>query len=673
MKRLKYLWILLSFVSVFSLAVIFPNLAYSEKGTVIRVAGDKNFPPFEFVNNQGDYIGFNIDVMKALASKKGIRIEFHPMSWNEAVEALKDGRVEAIQGMKYSAGRSEVFRFSDPYFTSSQGIFVLKDNLSIRRLQDLEGKRVAVQKGDIANDLLSKLNRLEFIKTDSQQEAIQLLVEGKVDAFVGNRITGQYFIQNSNQQDLIKIVGEPIDPTAYGIAVLPRNKELLDTLNDGISQIKSDGTYKKIEQHWFGEYIMPSTLKLREALVYVECGLIITCCVIFAVVWWNRVLKREVAKRTAEIAAMNKKLEDKMGLLEENVFFQQQLLDSTYSCFITLNESAAISMMNQRAIDYLGLKEDLVGKRLVDTLIADFIPVQEVEEALQHKRVYLQKEVLWQSDTTSERSQKRCISYSIYPIVTTSGEIAGAVLNFTDITEQKEFEQKLAQEDRLRSLGRLMLGIAHEIRNPLTSILTYTELLPKKFDNPEFRTFFALQVSSEITRLNSLVSDLLDYARPRKSEPSVFSVSEVVTSILQLFKQKISEKAIRISLELDEKLEVTADKQQIKQVLMNIILNAIQAVENNGKLTITGSCKEGLTVIEIADNGCGIAEEEFSKIFEPFYSKKANGVGLGLPISYQLVKENQGTIDVISLKDSGTTMIVTLPGPERRPQEPCTM
>ncbi|WP_019123294.1 transporter substrate-binding domain-containing protein [Brevibacillus massiliensis] len=667
MKRHKYLRILQSVVSVFSLVVIFPYMAHSENGTVIRVAGDKNFPPFEFIGNTGDYIGFNIDVMKALASKKGIRIEFYPMSWNEAVEALKAGRVEAIQGMKYSPGRGEVFRFSDPYFTSSQGIFVLKDNLNIRELQDLEGKRVAVQKGDIANDLLGKLNRLEFIKTDSQQEAIQLLVDGKVDAFVGNRITGQYFIQNSNQQDLIKIVGEPIDPTAYGIAVLPRNKALLDALNDGISQIKNDGTYKKIEQHWFGEYIMPSALKLREALVYFECGFIITCCLVLAVVWWNRVLKREVAKRTAEIAAINKKLEDKMGLLEENVFFQQQLLDSTYSCFITLNESAAISMMNQRAIDYLGLQENLVGKKLANTLIADFIPVLEVEEALQHKRVYLQKEVLWQCDMTSERSHKRCITYSIHPIATTSGEIAGAVLNFTDITEQKEFEQKLAQEDRLRSLGRLMLGIAHEIRNPLTSILAYTELLPKKFDNPEFRTFFALQVSSEITRLNSLVNDLLDYARPRKSEPSVFSVLEVVTSILQLFRQKINEKDIHIDLELDEKLEVIADKQQIKQVLMNIILNAIQAVENNGKLKITGSCKGGVTVIEIADDGCGIAEEEFSKIFEPFYSNKANGTGLGLPISYQLVKENLGTIDVISTKESGTTMIVTLPGPERRP------
>ncbi|MFS0670959.1 transporter substrate-binding domain-containing protein [Peribacillus frigoritolerans] len=643
-------------VYLFFFCCFFPSAAHSEAQKVIRVAGDNNFPPFEYLSDSGVYTGFNVDIMNAISIETGIRFEYYPMPWNEAVQAMRSGKVDAIQGMKYNQEREEFYDFSAPYFTSSQGIFVLKDNMYIRKIEDLKGRKVAVQKGDVASGLLSKVDRLQLVETNNQQEAVQSLIDGKVDAFIGNRITGQYFLQKNEQQSHIKIVGEPLDTTNYAVAVMPKNKELLTLFNQAISQIKKDGTYEKIEKKWFGEYILPNTQRLRKTMLYLEIGLILTFIVISFILWWNLSLKREVAKRTEQIEHVNKDLEEKMLLLEENINFQQQVLNSAYSSLITLNQQGLVSMINVRAMEYLGVDGNVVGKRFQDLPTARFIPEKEIKAALEKKRVFLQKETVW----SHYSGKKRHITYSMYPIQTIGGESVGAVLNFFDSTEQKQLERKVAQDDRLRSLGQLVAGIAHEIRNPLTSILTYTQLLPKKFASSDFRTFFSEQVTSEITRLNTLINDLLDYARPKKSEPVTFSLNEAMAGIELLLKPKIKEKNLSIVREFAGDIQATADTQQIKQVLVNVILNAIQASNTGGTLIFRAYYRDVFTVVEIEDEGIGISEEDIDKIFEPFYTRKPNGVGLGLSITYQLVKENDGIIETRSEVGKGTVVTICL-------------
>ncbi|WP_241236369.1 transporter substrate-binding domain-containing protein [Brevibacillus marinus] len=629
---------------------------------VIRVAGDKNFPPFEYIGESGSYTGFNIDVLNAISIETGLKIEFVPMSWNQAIRALESGAVDAIQGMKYSYSRDLLYDFSDPYFTSSQGIFVLADNMYIHQINDLEGRRIALQKGDIANDLLARLKQATFVTTESQEEAIQLLLDKKVDAFVGNRITGQYFLQRKDQQQHIKIVGEPIDPTDYGVAVMPHNRQLLAQINKGIAEIKRNGTYEKIERKWFGEYIMPSAVRLQRILFYLQLVLGASILIFLAIFWWNRQLKREVTRRTNEISAINQQLQEKMRQLQENIQFQQQLLDSTYSSYVTLDQSMNISLINRKAAAYLPLDEPVSQLNFSGTVLSQFIPLEKVAAALREGTVFQQQESRWFQPERHKR--ERVIRYSIYPIFATSGEITGAIINFQDVTEQKEMERKIEREDRLRSLGQLMLGIAHEIRNPLMSILTYTQLVPKKFDNPKFREFFGQQVPKEIQRLNTLVSDLLDYAQPKNSQPTRFSVEQLVRSVLVLLKPRIKEKQLRVQTDLPADVFAHADPQQIKQVLINLVINAIDAMEPEGLLAIRAYYEEQMTVIEVEDDGHGLDSEELDRIFEPFHTTKPNGVGLGLSISYQLVKRNQGLIETRSQRGEGTTMIVQLPRPE---------
>jgi len=335
-------------------------------------------------------------------------------------------------------------------------------------------------------------------------------------------------------------------------------------------------------------------------------------------------------------------------------------LDSTYYFLITLDHSAKISNINRKAIDYFNLCEELIGRSVGSTIIGQIVPLLEIDEVLRNGIIYPNKEKTWEKPNAPGQ-EKRILGYSLYPIILASQEISGVIINLQDITEQKGMEKAIEREDRLRSLGQLVLGIAHEIRNPLMSILTYTQLLPKKIDNQQFRELFAQQVPEEINRLNGLVNELLDFARPKKSEPTPFSFNQLIDSVTQLFRQKLQEKKVKVSLELADALRVFADLQQIKQVFINIILNAIEAVNEGGEIKIRGYNRDHLVVIEIEDNGFGIIESDMDKIFEPFYTKKASGVGLGLSITYQLLKANNGYVDVKSSPHHGTTIIIQLP------------
>ncbi|MCH5584891.1 transporter substrate-binding domain-containing protein [Shimazuella sp. AN120528] len=650
-RRIVFLF--LSFLIILSTT---PSYADNEGKKTIRIAGDRNFPPYEYLSKTGVYSGFNVDVMNAISIQTGIKFEFVPMPWNQAIQALNDGKVDAIQGMKYSAARDKIYDFSKSYFTSVQAIFVRKDNVRIRALQDLKNTRVAVQKGDIAQELLKEDRGIKLVEVNNQQEAISLLSAGEVDAFVGNQITGQYFAQLMDKQDNIKIVGEPLHPEAYGVVVLPKNKQLLTTINEGIDAIKKDGTYDKIQRKWFGEEILSWSTYLEKWLFWIKIAVLIAGSLFIGILWWNRQLKREVGKRTLEIEKINKQLQEKMLLLQENLSFQQQLVDSAYSCFMTLDQNGNIAMYNQKAQELLQMDTALIGQSYQMSPIVQFIPTKQIEQTFHQVDVYLQQEVKWRRN-----GEKRMISYSLFPHKNQAGESIGVILNFSDITGRKELERQMAESNRLRALGQLVLGIAHEIRNPLTSILTYAQLLPKKMDNKEFCQLFSEQITVEITRLNDLVGDLLNFAHPRRSTPTSFRLLGLVESILLLLKQQYTQKELIVSTEIPPDCEVFADRQQLQQILLNMIINAIQALSAGGHLIIRAKSEGSRVLIEIEDDGCGMEEADMEKIFEPFYTKKNDGVGLGLAISYQLIKENNGTIQVKSQLDEGTTFSLFFP------------
>lgn len=237
----------------------------------------------------------------------------------------------------------------------------------------------------------------------------------------------------------------------------------------------------------------------------------------------------------------------------------------------------------------------------------------------------------------------------------------------------KRSQLLIRRADRLRSLETIAGGFAHEVRNPLTSIKTFIQLAPSRRDDAEFMDSFSAVVSDDLSRIERLIEEILDYARYMKPNFSLESINEIVASSLHFIEVKANTLGVLIEKQLSEQLPpIMVDRQQIKQVLMNLALNAIDAMgEKGGRLTVTTRHVTRLDgtrwiQIEVSDTGCGIAPEDLPHIFDPFFTTKHEstehaGTGLGLSIVHQIIQEHAGTVEARSTVGQGTTFILTLP------------
>jgi signal transduction histidine kinase len=260
---------------------------------------------------------------------------------------------------------------------------------------------------------------------------------------------------------------------------------------------------------------------------------------------------------------------------------------------------------------------------------------------------------------------------------TLANHAAIAIENARLYENLKQSQDTLRRADRLSSLGLLTAGLAHEIRNPLVAIRTFTQLLPERYDDAEFREGFQGLALKEVDRICGLINDLLSFARPSKPNVAPENVTDVVENIARILETQAKEKGVGIAREFGENLpKVWIDREQMKQVFMNLILNAIQAMKEGGSINIATRCisRNGaepageFVQIEIRDTGIGIPEESLQHIFDPFFTSKEEGSGLGLAVSHQIVQEHGGFVTVESTVGRGTAFFVHVPvGKPSRP------
>jgi signal transduction histidine kinase len=252
-------------------------------------------------------------------------------------------------------------------------------------------------------------------------------------------------------------------------------------------------------------------------------------------------------------------------------------------------------------------------------------------------------------------------------LTTLSNQATVAIENAKLYEDLSKTKVQMQRADRLASLGTLTAGLAHEIRNPLVAIKTFTQLLPDRFDDEEFRSHFLNVTAGEVDRISSLVSELLDFARPSQPKLNKEDLNQVLEKMLLLVDTESHKKNLQITRDFHEFLPpVVLDKEQIKQVFLNILLNAVYATPENGTITvgtrhIKRNGSQNYVQVIIRDTGKGIPEENLDKIFTPFYTTKHEGSGLGLAISHQIVQEHRGSIEVESEENQGTTFYVNLP------------
>jgi signal transduction histidine kinase len=279
--------------------------------------------------------------------------------------------------------------------------------------------------------------------------------------------------------------------------------------------------------------------------------------------------------------------------------------------------------------------------------------------------------------------------------IDSTDELGSLASAFNKMTKDlKDSQERLILSEKLASLGTMAAGMAHEIKNPLVSLRTFSQLLQQKWDDPEFRNKFAQIVPNEIERINKIAESLLKFGRPVKPELTRINVNSILEEIMMLFESECKKNNIRVTTKFAELPEIIGDAQQLSQAFINIILNAIQAMEETkgGELTLktdvgevvkigrpsrTGVEKETgemvweaeeenpqpipAVFVEIADTGPGIDAEKIKSLFDPFFTTKIKGTGMGLPITLRIIEEHKGSIKVKSKVGKGTSFIITLP------------
>lgn len=245
-----------------------------------------------------------------------------------------------------------------------------------------------------------------------------------------------------------------------------------------------------------------------------------------------------------------------------------------------------------------------------------------------------------------------------------SHQVIGYLFLFKDLTEWKRLKDEIDKNRRLASLGRLAAGIAHEIRNPLSSIKGFATYFKERYqDVPEDKQTAEVMLK-EVERLNRSITQLLDFSRPLKLQKIPIKVQDLINHTLSMMERDERIRHITISRNMPEQdVFITGDQDRLTQVLLNIILNAIEAIENQGKISISVINDRilGKVRIEITDTGKGIKEEDLEHIFDPYFTTKSTGTGLGLAIVHRIIEAHSGSIKVESRVGSGTRVILELP------------
>ncbi|MEA2088145.1 MAG: ATP-binding protein [Candidatus Caldatribacteriota bacterium] len=348
--------------------------------------------------------------------------------------------------------------------------------------------------------------------------------------------------------------------------------------------------------------------------------------------------------------------------LNEMKDYTTKLLETMDNAVISVDNKGNIKTFNRKS-------EEIFGKKREEVLNQDCQEVLNlnVDGKSLFKKYLLEKKNIAREIILDEKGlKKKILDINTSFLTDESGEITGVVAVIRDVTEIKDLNEEVARHKRLAALGKLSAGIAHEIRNPLSSIRGLAQFVYNSFSKTDERKEDLNTIIQEVDRLNKLVVQVLDFAKLKKPNLARFSLNDLIRKIAELFKLEIKDKQIKFSLELSPDIsQIQADEDQVRQILMNVIINAIQAIPKEGEIKIKTkkALLKGEPAIKliIEDSGIGIPEKDFTQIFDPFFSTKEKGSGLGLSIAYKLIEAHRGEIKVESKEGEGTKFVIFLP------------
>ena len=368
-----------------------------------------------------------------------------------------------------------------------------------------------------------------------------------------------------------------------------------------------------------------------------------------------------LAARLSDRSASGEELKQTAKTLASLRLLHERIVESIRSGLITTDLEGNIYTLNSAACEITGYTSDQLIGRSIATLFGDIeqsmsLTFESIEIGEQPPR--------FEADLITPEGFAVRVGYGISSLFSETGETTGLIITFQDLTEIRSMEESVRRKDRLAAVGRVAAGLAHEIRNPLGAMRGAIQVLDSQTPRGTAQASLMEIILRESDRLNKIISNFLTYARPRVSNFSEIDVREAIGDTVMLLKHSPDVKE-------QHKLEtilprgpvlLAADPTQLKQIFWNLARNALNAMPEGGVLKVeTDKIAYNRVRIVFTDTGCGMSPEQVERLFEPFSDSTTGGTGLGLSIVYQIIRDHNGTINVRSRENEGTTITIELP------------
>lgn len=637
-----------------------------EKGEIVFVS-QTVYPPFEFVDVDRSRAGMCLDLVRWITTEFGIKARFRDMSFEEAQHAVLTGKADVITSLFYSQDRDKDFDFTEMTWDVPALIFVDSERPDIQDLEDLRGKRIAMQQGDYASEFLkSRQIEYEIVPTSTFAEAIDTVVAGDADAVIGDKQIVLYHLFSNKLTKRIKSVGQPLYTGHNAMGVKEGASELQSILNKGIELARKRGVFKTISTKWTGTIYEISTPWYVTYSTHLLAVLVSLFFILSIILFWNTQLRRKVYLKTKDLRESEAKLRTLINTLPDLVWLKDP--DGRYlSC-------------NKKFERFFGAKEsEIIGKTdhdYVEKELADFFRENDNKALAVGKPVINEEEIVFADD-----GHKEVLETIKTPMFGNDGNIIGILGIARDITERKNMAAQLEQASKLEAIGRLAGGVAHDLNNILSGVVSYPELLLTKISpNSELRKPLEL-IQDSGKRASAVVTDLLTVARGVAAAREISNLNILLNQYQESPEYKnllMENKNVNFEVTLEpDLLNFYCSQIHVMKCLMNLVINGAESIQEEGSIEISTHNiyleqpifkkqymeKGEYVVLRVADTGAGISQKDLELVFEPFYTRKQmgrSGTGLGLYIVWNTVQDHHGGIEVES-GDGGTKIDLYFP------------
>ncbi len=658
-KNIIYIAIILVITQFFAGFTYGANM---ESNEVLRVGIDPSVPPFQYLDN-GEIVGLNVAIIDSIAKDYNKKVEYIPMSIDNGVKKLLTDEIDMILGLRYDVNLLSYVEYTESVVQSIVCMLVKNDEQELIQSNLGQSYFVAsVENNSAELKFLENLRRVNFNVAYNQEDAFQLLMMNRADFLLGVKDTIEFLISKNNLDDEYSIVDSYTTPVEYMIAVKAGNKSLVNLLNTGLSRLKLSGEYEELYFEWVENSEASIARKLNRIINISIIGAITAAAIFILSFIWNRNLKHQVKLKTIELVQANEDLEAQIKETRNNIELKNLICESSPRGIVIFDNNGIISMFNKSALKIAALDKIPIGKCVYDIEPINLMLKDTVNIVFQKGTSYTCEEFRY-----IKNNNEYIYRYVMYPLYDYDNKLRGIIITIEDITEERKLKEQMVERDKNRVLTQIVAGISHEIRNPLTTIKAFVELIPHKIDNDKFKVDLINVVPQELQRVDKLIGNLIDYSKPKSQNRTTFDLGEVISSSVSFIEHVIEENNISINIDIDQELWIYADKSQIKQVIINLLVNSKDAIvekgiyDYKGLINIVGYTKEKEVIVNFIDNGIGMDVEEVHRAFDIFYSTKEKGTGLGLSLSSQILKYNNGKISIESKKNLFTKISIRFP------------